>query len=216
MTAALYHQQLLSPEGYDHAEYLLEDRGLSPQAIEHFQLGAVLDPADDDLRMSDRVSIPSISPTVVAQLQYRAAPWQETDRKYMASTGSQTIPFNTRSLLEHGRWIAITEGELDCVAAWMAGVPAVGIPGVNNWRPAFAQLFEGYERTYILADNDPSKVDENGKERGLQGLQFAEGLAELLPNPTIVLMPEEGDDVNEVVRREGPQALRDLMRLDKQ
>ena len=39
-----YHEQLLSPEGYDLYAWLTEERGLSPEALDHFRLGAVLDP----------------------------------------------------------------------------------------------------------------------------------------------------------------------------
>jgi DNA primase len=209
----MYHEQLLSPEGIGQFDYLTEDRGLSREAIEHFRLGAVLDPDDADWKMADRISIPYVTPTGIVQIKFRTPPWSDSNAKYLYSTGNQTTLFNTRAFLDTTRWIAVTEGELDCVAAWMAGVPAVGVPGVKNWKPHFRTLFEGYECIHVLADNDPSKTDDNGNEVGLQGLRFAEHLEEILPNVHIQLMPDEGDDVNSFVAREGPQALRDLLKL---
>lgn len=205
----MYHDQLLGPDGIEPYDYLTETRGLSRATLEHFQLGAVLEPADEDSRMTDRISIGYRTPTGYIQIKFRATPWMETKSKYMNSPGSQTTMFNTPALLESDRWIAICEGEFDVMAAWMAGVPAVGIPGVDNWKGQFSTLLEGYERIYILADNDPSKVDDSGKEQGQQGLRFAETLCEVLPNAAIVLMPETGDDVN------GPNALRALLKLEK-
>lgn len=38
-----------------------------------------------------------------------------------------------------GGWLLLVEGESDCHTAWAAGLPALGVPGADNWRAAWAQ-----------------------------------------------------------------------------
>ena len=197
-----YHEQLLNPEGYDLYAWLTEERGLSPEALDHFRLGAVLDPEESDTRMRGRITIPYITPNGTVQMRFRAAPGVETDSKYLGAAGCETTIFNTGTFLERGSWICICEGEVDTISAWQCGVPAVGFAGASQWKRHYKTLFEGYERVVILADNDEP------------GLKFAEKIAEFLPGPAVVPMPEEGMDVNQLLAEQGPEALRALLKLD--
>jgi len=54
-------------------------------------------------------------------------------------------------------WVLILEGESDCHTAWHHGLPALGVPGANTWKPAWAEYLKGL-RVFVWAE-----PDEGGK-----------------------------------------------------
>lgn len=120
--------------------------------------------------------------------------------KYMAHPGSSIHIYNTLAVMGSNDEIAVCEGELDTITAELHGVPAVGIPGRENWKPHFHRMFKGYEKVFILADGD-----QPGKD-------FAFDVMKTLPNGRVINMPE-GEDVNSTVKKFGQKAL--LTRMGK-
>lgn len=116
--------------------------------------------------------------------------------KYMTMPGDKARLYNTHALTRYSKDIAITEGEIDAITAELAGVPAVGVPGAQMWKPFFRELFMGYRNVNILADGDEA------------GLAFAQQVAKTLHNARIIPMPD-GEDVNSLVLKQGKQALLD-------
>lgn len=114
--------------------------------------------------------------------------------KYQSVAGDQPWLFNTLALVHHSPDVAITEGEIDAITAQACGIPTVGVPGAQMWKRYMRELFLGYRRVWVLADGDEP------------GLQFADRVAESLPNAHILPMPD-GEDVNSVVTTRGPGAL---------
>jgi DNA primase len=98
------------------------------------------------------------------------------------------------ALIKDTASIAITEGELDAITATVCGIPAVGVPGAQNWQPHFREPFLGYRNVYVLADGDDA------------GMAFATQVASSLPNGKIIPMPQ-GEDVNSLVVLKGKEAL---------
>lgn len=205
-TAAEYHKQLLSPDGESLLDYLMEGRGLSLDIIKQFQLGAVLgqgvSPSNETVR--GFISVPYLSPTGVLSMRFRRPPDSEAPMKYWSPKGTKTRVFNTNALLNPGHWIAITEGEMDCIAATQAGIPAIGIPGVQSWKPYMRHMMSGFSRVMVLADND---------DKG-QGQQFGEMIAEQLDEVKVVLAPK-GHDVNSTLKELGIHGLREHFGIDK-
>ena len=125
--------------------------------------------------------------------------------------------FNTNMLLEgSGRIAYVCEGEFDTIAATQAGLPAVGISGVNGWRDHFYTMLDGFDRIVFLADSDGEgdKLKERpadwpeGKDfdpRGV-GIKFAEKHANAMEGGAVIQMPA-GHDVNSYLIEEGPEAL---------
>ena len=124
--------------------------------------------------------------------------------KYWSPKGTRTRVFNTNALLNPGHWIAICEGEFDTMAATQAGIPAIGIPGVQQWSGYMRNMLSGFSRVIVLADND---------DKG-QGLAFGEKVAEQLEETKIVLAPA-GHDVNSTLKEFGVSGLRDKFGIDK-
>lgn len=203
-TAAEYHKQLLSPEGESLLAYLIQDRALTMETVQRFQLGAVLNPAASNETARGWISIPYLSPTGVLSMRFRQPPGSEAPMKYWSPKGTRTRVFNTNALLNPGHWIAICEGEFDTMAATQANIPAIGIPGVQQWSGYMRNMLSGFSRVIVLADND---------DKG-QGLAFGEKVAEQLEETKIVLAPA-GHDVNSTLKEFGVSGLRDKFGIDK-
>lgn len=199
-----YQSQLETPEGLI-AEHYLKMRAISKEAQIYFRLGFVGEPEEDDEFETGRLCIPYITPTGVVSLKFRAIPtdgipgYPEDSPKYKYRHGHETTMFNTRDLQRLDPLVVITEGEIDAMSAWMAGYPAIGIAGVNNWKPVFARAFR-FRKVAILADNDDAG----------QGLEFAKRVQTDVRGARIVLMPQ-GYDVNKVVSEDGVDALKKMV-----
>jgi DNA primase len=114
--------------------------------------------------------------------------------KYMTMPGDKARLYNTHALTRYSKDMSITEGELDAITSELAGVPAVGVPGAQMWKPYFRELFMGYRNVNILADGDEA------------GFDFAQQVAKTLPNARIIPMPD-GEDVNSTVLKFGKGSL---------
>ena len=205
-TAESYHQQLLAQSESKLYRYLTEERGLTLETIKHFQLGIADGPGVSPSHESKRgwLTIPYLSPTGVLSMRFRRPPDSEAPMKYWSPKGTKTRVFNTNALLNPGHWIAITEGEMDCIAATQAGIPAIGIPGVQSWARYMRPMLSGFSRIIVMADND---------DKG-QGQQFGEMIAEQLEEVKVVLAPK-GHDVNSTLVSLGIHGLREHFGVDK-
>jgi hypothetical protein len=50
--------------------------------------------------------------------------------------------------------VVLVEGESDAQTLWHHGIPALGIPGVDTWKPQWADHLEGVERVYAVVEPD--------------------------------------------------------------
>jgi DNA primase len=101
--------------------------------------------------------------------------------------------------------IVVCEGELDTViVSGVLGIPAVGIPGVQAWKPHFAKLLNGYDSVYIVGDND---VKEDGSN---PGAEFAKRVASEVLNSVIVTLPPNMD-INDYYLAYGAEATQTLL-----
>lgn len=201
-----YHRSLeFSP-----AEEYLARRGLlSPEnevALSRFRIGYVDNPLPGHEMYRGWLAIPYLrwGPSgtwSVATMKFRCIENHDCEEvhprmgKYMSQPGADTHLFNTRDIQKSDREIAICEGELDAITAHLAGIPAVAVPGVKNWKDQYYRLFKGFEVVWIFADGD----------------SWGEGLAKKLSDGmggklrTISMPP--GEDVNSMVLKYGKKAL---------
>lgn len=188
------------------AEEFLEARGLRNPSIaaevDKFRLGYVADPLPGHELYQGMLAIPYIRQAPggswsVVSMRFRCVT-PECDHpnhgKYMSAPGDTPRLFNTLAITSSDDVIAICEGEMDAITAQVCGVPAVGIAGVESWKPHFREPFLGYETVFILADGDEP------------GMKLATKIAKILPNAKVLPMPP-GEDVNSIVLKHGKKAL---------
>jgi Toprim-like len=170
-------------------------------ALRQFGVGFVDEPLPGHEQFRGWLAIPYLrypfdrEPTVVS-IRFRCIMDHEHvgHGKYMTVAGDRPRMYNTRSLDLPGQTVGISEGEFDAMAASIAGLPTVGIPGATAWQSYFREPFLGYQSVFVFADGDDA------------GMGFAHMVAKSLPNAKVVPMPP-GMDVNSLVQDEGPEAL---------
>ena len=192
-----YHSALPDSPASDY----LQTRGLGWESIQpavnRFRIGYVGDPLPGHEQYKGYMAIPYLRWSAdkewsVVSIRFRRV--DDGKPKYLTLPGDRPRLFNTMALIKDTASIAITEGELDAITATVCGIPAVGVPGAQNWQPHFREPFLGYRNVYVLADGDDA------------GMAFATQVASSLPNGKIIPMPQ-GEDVNSLVVLKGKEAL---------
>lgn len=196
-----YHRSLPGSPGEGH----LESRGLMAPSIREevsrFRIGYVVDPLPGHEMYRGKLAIPYLRwhpehKWMAVSMRFRCL--QDHDHtghgKYLSVPNEQPWLYNTVSLLKHSPTVAITEGEIDAITAQVCGIPTVGVPGAQMWKPYFRELFPGYREVFVFADGDEA------------GMTFANKVAGTLPNAKVIPMPPT-EDVNSFVVKHGKQAL---------
>jgi len=173
------------------AKEYLESRGLSLEDAKSVGLGLVNEPVPGHEQFRGRLAIPYITPTGVVDIRFRAVGPQEP--KYLGLAGAKLRMYNTKALFTAGDAIGVCEGEIDAITLTLkVGIPAIGIPGANAWKPHYRKLLQDFERIYVFADGDQS------------GQDFARHLAKELFGVVNLAMPE-GEDVNSMFLAHGKE-----------
>jgi DNA-binding transcriptional ArsR family regulator len=76
--------------------------------------------------------------------------------KFRWRSGDKPLPYGLR-LLEEARkpgFVVLVEGESDCHTLWFYEISALGIPGANNWKGAWAAYLDGIEKIYAIIEPD--------------------------------------------------------------
>lgn len=109
----------------------------------------------------------------------------------MGLSGATTHLYNVTALFRATSFISICEGEIDTITLDnVCGIPAVGVPGVNNWKKHYGRLLADFDKVFLFADGDNA------------GTEFGKSLSRELGNLVVVQMPE-GEDVNSMYKIHG-------------
>ena len=181
--AKFYHSALQEAEDY------LVERGITLEQATKARLGVVLEPLTGHEQYINRLAIPYITRSGVVDIRFRSM--DHSEPKYMGLTGATTHLYNVGAFFRAGSTMAICEGEIDTITLdLMCGIPAVGVPGVNNWKPHYSRLLQDFDKVFLFADGDTA------------GSDFGKFLSKELSNLTVVNMPDS-EDVNSMYRQYG-------------
>lgn len=198
-SAATQYQLDLANEPAPGAAEYLRSRGLGPEAVSRFRLGVVRRPLPGHEQYAGRLAIPYLTPAGVINIRFRCPQAHDCDghAKYLSADGAGTNLYNVLDLKRDSSFICVAEGEIDTMSLSLAGLPAVGVPGVKTWQKHFSRCLEDYDVIYAFGDGD----DAGGK--------FSAFLArEAKARP--IRMPN-GKDCNDLFRTEGAEGLRKLI-----
>lgn len=197
-TLADRYHDALTPE----IRSYLANRALDQDAVDGARLGYVVNPDPAHSQYEGRLSIPFITPTGVIYMRFRCLRDHDCKEfghgKYEGPAETGTHLYNVSALHDADTAIAISEGELDALVATNSGIPCVGVPGANNWKPFYYRLFDDFERVIILGDGDTA------------GRAFANTLAGNMRNAIPCPMPKD-EDVTSYVVKHGAEALREFV-----
>ena len=182
----------------------LDERGISERVAERFSLGTVVDPANGHEMHEGWISIPYITASGSC-VGFKFRRTDDGKPKYGSPTGQKAHLYNVTDVTVMSPYIVVCEGELDTViTSGVLGIPAVGVPGVQAWKPHFAKLFGGYETVFVVGDND---IKEDGSN---PGAEFSKRVANEILNSTIVTLPP-GMDINDYYLANGADATKKLL-----
>jgi DNA primase len=92
---------------------------------------------------------------LIGLLRYR--PWPKPGEAKMLATAGSRRALMPHPAAEPSTHVLLVEGEPDMIAARSRGLPAIAIPGVDGWRPAWAHLLADREVTVMM------DCDEQGR-----------------------------------------------------
>lgn len=189
--------------GASQAYSYLADRGFTNETMHQYRFGYVGVPERGHEKARGFLSIPYITPTGVVSLRFRRGPGSNVKYKYFSPPGEKGRLYNTGAILTEAPHLGITEGEYDAVAASVAGIPTVGVPGAQAWKPEYVNTMLGFPEVFIFADNDSEAdqtdgVGENFANNIMQDLT-SEGLV-----AKVIVMPP-GHDVNSYITEHGAE-----------
>ena len=200
LEAAQRYAQEITPE----ALVALGERGISELVAAKFQLGTVTDPINGHELYEGWISIPYITAMGYC-VGFKFRRLDDGKPKYGSPTGQKAHLYNVTDTLIMSKSIIVCEGELDTViASGVLGLPAVGIPGVQAWKPHFSKLLSGYDSVFIVGDND---VKEDGSN---PGQDFSKRVQQEVLNGVIVSLPPNMD-INDYYLAYGADATKTLL-----
>lgn len=200
LEAANRYAQQISPE----AIVALEERGISEEVAALYSLGTVTDPMNGHEQHTGWISIPYITAMGMC-VGFKFRRLDAGLPKYGSPTGQKAHLYNVSDTTILSKHIVVCEGELDTViVSGVLGIPAVGVPGVQAWKPHFAKLLSGYDTVYIVGDND---VKEDGSN---PGADFSKRVSQEVLNGTIVHLPPNMD-INDYYLAHGAEATKALL-----
>lgn len=202
--------------------YLREDRALTLQTIKNARLGWAAGGLathlvqrhfdhDDIVRsglvnedgsdfLYKRITFPYMVMGQVVLIRGRISPEVTTGQKYLQPKGIDLDHLYCSDRALNTDRLVVCEGEIDTLTLNQLGFNAVGVPGVQTWKPDWTEHIEGAKRIFICFDND--KAGRAGAETTAQKIG---------PKTRIVEMPEslpgqKKVDVNEFVAGQGKNA----------
>lgn len=199
---AAYEQQITSAL----ASYLVA-RGIDKGAATGARLGLCDEPMIGHESFAGRLAIPYVTPAGVVAIRFRDLTGRSS-AKYLGLPNVPTRLYNARVLADPIQTVVVCEGELDAlVMSARVGVPAVGVPGISNWKEHYQRCFADVTQVFVCFDNDASGDDTN------RGQDAARVVTSKLPGATIIV-PPEGRDVSEWFVEEGADAIRKTLGLN--
>lgn len=182
-------------------------RGLTEDTILGYRLGSVHDPIPEHARYDGWLSIPYPGYNLMTGewecrgMRFRCP--EDHDHKavhgsgkYGSVSGQRTHIFNVPVLSQGYSVVSIVEGEVDSIVLNQCGIPAVGIPGANNWKHFYARLFDGCDRVVLWGDPDKA------------GREFNSDVMKNLPQAVPAGLSI--GDVNETYLQGGEEAIKDI------
>lgn len=169
------------------AEAYVRERGISEKAVSALRLGFVADGTEGYEMYGGRLAVPYINMRKqVVGFKFRSLE-PESDAKYLALDGFEVTLYNIQALNTSHEVLALVEGEADVWTLTTLGIPALGVPGVDAWKPHSKRLLDGFT-VIFFPDNDKA------------GKGLMKRLKEEIPDIVIRSIPGGLNDLNDALR----------------
>lgn len=152
-----------APHLHDAAGWL-EARGVEVEHAASRGLGVVREPLPGHEAAAGYLAIPYLTDAGPVNFNFRCIQDHDCKQipnhsKYWRRKGSGVNLYGVQSLQWADDWVVACEGEIDALIWQQIGVPAIGIPGAENWKPHWANVLEDFSRVYLAEDGDKAGKD---------------------------------------------------------
>lgn len=146
------------------AEEWLAGRGIELEHARSRGLGVVTNPLPGHEPAEGYLAIPYLTRSGPVNFNFRCIQDHNCKElpghsKYWRRKGSGVNVYGVMSIAQADDWIVVTEGEIDALTWQQIGVPALAIPGAENWKDYWANLLEDFSRVYLAEDGDNAGKD---------------------------------------------------------
>lgn len=158
--AVTAYEQAVTPHA---ARYLL-GRGLEEETARTFRLGVVEEPMPGHERFRGWLALPYLHHSgYPVQIRFRCLRDHDCrdngHGKYMTIAEDPARMFNTAAIFAADSEIHVTEGEFDAMILCQLGMPAVAIPGANNYAGHHRRMLAGFSRVHVWGDPDDAGAE---------------------------------------------------------
>lgn len=187
----------------EHALPYLKARGIDQHTAISRGLGFVSDPIKGHKNARGRLSIPYLTPAGVVNFSFRCIQdhkcREHGHSKYVKPGGSPPDLYGVLDIFKDTLDIHVAEGEIDTITlSELCGLPSVGFPGVDNWRPWWKNILQDFQRVFVWADGDQA------------GQTMVNKLQKELGRSAIHVQVPDGHDVNALYLERGPDFVKGL------
>ena len=184
----------------DDAAEWLAGRGIDLEHARSNGLGVVRDPLPQHAGLEGRLAIPYLTDFGPVNMTFRCLADHdcksiEFHGKYEKMKGWVTNLYGMQSVGHADEWIAVTEGEVDRLTLTQIGIPAIGVPGAENWQAHWVNVFEDFSRIYVFTDGDKA------------GRDMWDRFSHELGSKAIRVRMPDGEDVNSIYTKHGAEPL---------
>lgn len=189
----------------EHVLPYLQKRGIDRATASSRGLGFVAEPIQGHKPAQGRLAIPYVTPSGVIGFNFRCIEDHkcrdiEKHSKYWKASGSEPEPYGVLDIFKDSLDINVSEGELDCITlSELCGLPSIGIPGAQYWKPWWKLVLSDFQRVFIWADGDEA------------GKSFSQKLQKELGRAAIPVVIPSGEDVNALYLKYGPERIRSMV-----
>lgn len=146
------------------AEEWLAGRGLDLEFAASRGLGVVTNPLPGHEPAAGYLAIPYLTNAGPVNFEFRCIQSHNCKEvpnhtKYFRRKGSGVNIYGVQAVAWATDWVVVTEGAIDALTWQQIGVPALGVPGAENWKDYWANLLEDFSRVYLAEDGDSAGKD---------------------------------------------------------
>jgi len=185
----------------------LAKRGIGEDTARSRRLGYVETPTIPEHRgAAGRLAIPYNTMAGVVGVTFRCIEdhvCREIPKhsKYKNPPGQEQLMYGVNSIFTDNLEIAVVEGQIDEITVSdLCGIPSIGIPGSDAWKPWWTHILSDFQRVFALTDGD-----EAGEKMGRKISKELGAKAVVVPFPA-------REDANSTYLKYGPEAIREMMK----
>lgn len=185
----------------------LAKRGIGPDTARSRGLGFVRSPEIPEHQSgTGRLAIPYNTMAGPAGITFRCIEDHnckeiQKHAKYTNPSGQLQLMYGVNSIFSDARDIAVVEGQIDEITMTdLCGIPSVGLPGSDAWKPWWTHILSDFRRVFFLIDGD-----EAGEKMGVRGQKELGSKAVVVPFPA-------REDANSTYMKYGPDYIREMVK----